>query len=70
MIGQSLGEEIISHRGSIESRINELESIYERLELYEELPSNTQQTMNRDTMNNENKKIFIGHGGSNDMART
>ena len=29
-----------------------------------ELPNNTQQTMNRDTMNNENKKIFIGHGRS------
>ena len=42
MIGQSLGEEIISHRGSIESRINELESVYEQLELYEELPNNTQ----------------------------
>ena len=30
----------------------------------EELPNNTQQAVNRDTMNNENKKIFIGHGGS------
>ena len=41
-----------------------MESIYESLELYEELPNNTQQPTNRDTMNNENKKIFIGHGGS------
>ena len=30
----------------------------------EELPNNTQQAVNRDAMNNENKKIFIGHGGS------
>ena len=30
----------------------------------EELPNNTQQAMNRNTMNNENKKIFIGHGRS------
>ena len=30
----------------------------------EELPNNTQQAMNKDTMNNENKKIFIGHGSS------
>ena len=44
--------------------INDLESVYEQLEEYEELPSNTQQTMNADTMNNENKKIFIGHGRS------
>ena len=61
---RSLSEEIISHKESIESWIADLESIYERLELYEELPSNTRQTANRDTMNNANKKIFIGHGGS------
>ena len=30
----------------------------------EELPNNTQQPTNQDTMNNENKKYFIGHGGS------
>ena len=30
----------------------------------EELPSKTQQTVNKDTMNNENKKYFIGHGRS------
>ena len=62
--GQNLGEEIISHRENISSWINDLESVYEQLELYEELPSNTQQTMSNDTTNNENKKIFIGHGGS------
>ena len=28
----------------------------------EELPSDTQQSMNADTMNNKNKTIFIGHG--------
>lgn len=56
--------EIPDHRENISRWINDLESIYERLEIYEELPSNTQQTMNADTMNNENKKIFIGHGRS------
>ena len=30
----------------------------------EELPNNTQQAVNRGTTNNENKKYFIGHGGS------
>ena len=30
----------------------------------EELPKNTQQPTNQNTMNNENKKIFIGHGHS------
>ena len=30
----------------------------------EELPNNTQQTRNNDNVNNENKRIFIGHGGS------
>ena len=39
--------------------IDDLEIVYGKLELYEELPNNTQQTVN-----NENKKIFIGHGGS------
>ena len=59
IIDRSLDEEITEHKERISRWINDLESIYERLELYEELPSNTQQTMN-----NENKKIFIGHGGS------
>ena len=56
---RSLGEEIADHRESIEGWINELESIYERLDLYTELPNNTQQTTSDDT-----KKIFIGHGRS------
>ena len=30
----------------------------------EELPNDTQQTVNNSPMNNENKKYFIGHGGS------
>ena len=30
----------------------------------EELPNNTQQATNNDTVNNENQKIFIGHGQS------
>ena len=47
------------HKRDISHWIADLESVYESLELYGELPNNTQQTMN-----NENKKIFIGHGGS------
>ena len=39
--------------------IDHLEIVYGKLELYEELPNSTQQTTN-----NENKKYFIGHGGS------
>ena len=61
---RGLHENIDAHKDRIFRWIKDLESVYERLELYEELSSNTQQTMNRDTMNNENKKIFIGHGGS------
>ena len=64
IIGQNLGEEMISHKDNISGWINDLESIYEQLGLYEELPNNTQQPMNNDAVNNENKKIFIGHGGS------
>ena len=62
--GKSLSEEISSHKGHISRWINDLESICGQLELYEELPSNTQESANNDTMNNENKKYFIGHGGS------
>lgn len=51
------------HKEDIANWINDLESIYEQLELYEELPSNTQQPTNQDTMNNQTK-YFIGHGGS------
>ena len=52
------------HKKNISRWINDLKSIYERLELYEELPNNTQQPMNNDAVSNENKKYFIGHGGS------
>ena len=52
------------HKEDMGNWIHDLESVYERLELYEELTSNTQQTMSNDTANNENKKIFIGHGRS------
>ena len=62
--GQSLSEETNTHKGEISDWINDLESIYDQLDIYTDLPNNTQQTVNRDTMNNENKKIFIGHGGS------
>ena len=64
MILRSFSEKITDHRKDISRWITDLESIYERLELYEELPSNTQHTVNNNTMNNENKKIFIGHGRS------
>ena len=37
---------------------------FRQLGLYEELPSNTQQPTNQDTTDNEDKKYFIGHGGS------
>ena len=56
--------EIPNHRKNIEGWINELESAYEQLDIYTELPSNTQRTMSNNTTNNENKKIFIGHGRS------
>ena len=61
---QSLGEEISSHKEDISRWINDLESVYEQLDIYTELPNNTQHTMSNDTTNNENKKIFIGHGRS------
>ena len=59
VIGQSLSQEIISHRENISRWITDLESIYEQLEIYEELPNPLQYTAS-----NENKKIFIGHGHS------
>lgn len=52
------------HRRHVANWINDLESICGQLELYKELPNNSQQTLNKDAMNNENKRIFIGHGGS------
>lgn len=61
---RGLNIEISDYRKNMSRWINDLESIYEQLEIYEELPTNTQQTMNRDTMSNENKKYFIGHGRS------
>ena len=62
--GQSLSEKISSHKEDISRWINDLESVYEQLDIYTELPNNTQHTMSNDTTNNENKKIFIGHGRS------
>ena len=64
LTGQRLYEKTISHKNNISRWINDLESIYEQLEIYEELPNNAQQTTRDDTTNNENKKYFIGHGGS------
>lgn len=63
-ISRILSKEISDRRKYISQWIDELESVYEQLEIYAELPSKTQQAMNADTMNNENKKIFIGHGRS------
>ena len=57
-------DDIKDHKKDIISWCNELQSILEQLDLYEELPNNTQQPMNNDAVSNENKKIFIGHGGS------
>ena len=51
-------QKIIKHKQEILYWINDLESIWEQLEFYEELPNNTQQTVNNQT------KYFIGHGGS------
>ena len=61
---RGLRAEVADHREHISRWINDLESIYDELEIYTDLPSNTQQSTNQNTMNNENKKIFIGHGGS------
>ena len=61
---RGLDIEIPGHRKKISQWINDLESIYEQLDIYTDLPSNTQQTMNRDTTNNENKTILICHGRS------
>ena len=69
LTGQSLYEETSSHKRDISRWITDLESIYERLELYEELPNNAQQTTSNDTTNNENKKIFIGHGSSSEWLK-
>ena len=52
------------HKEDMVNWIHDLENIYEQLELYEELPNNTKQTMNKNAVNNERKKYFIGHGGS------
>lgn len=68
-IKRDLSIEISDHWENISHWINDLESVYEQLEIYEELPSKTQQTVNRNAMNNENKKVFIGHGGSNIWLR-
>ena len=43
--GQSLGEKISSHKEDISRWINDLESVYEQLDIYTELPNNTQHTM-------------------------
>lgn len=60
----TLSYDIDQHKGDIISWINDLESIYEQLDLYEELPKNAQKIADKNTVNNEKKKYFIGHGGS------
>ena len=64
-----LHQEIADYRKNMADWINDLESVYEQMEEYEELPNNTQQIVNNDAVSNENKKIFIGHGGSNIWLR-
>ena len=66
--GQSWIEKVNTYKDRISRWINDLESIYEQLDIYTDFPNNTQQTVNNDSVNNKNKKIFIGHGGS-DMWR-
>ena len=61
---RGLDIEIPDHRKAIERWINELESIYEQLDLYTDLPSNTQQSTNQNITPNNQTKYFIGHGGS------
>ncbi len=61
---RSFAEELADHMDDISRWTDDLESIYDRLELYEELPNTTQQPPSNDNMNNKNKKIFIGHGRS------
>ena len=70
--------EIAERKRYIANWMKDLERICDRLKSgeyelesgeYEELPNNAQQTTRNDTMSNnttrnENKKIFIGHGGS------
>ena len=63
-------QKIIKHKQEILYWINDLESIYEQLDLYEELPNNTQQAVDNSPINNENKKCFIGHGGSETDSTT
>ena len=57
--GQSFIQDIRDHQEDISRWTNDLESIYERLELYEESPN-----AQKHIPSNENKKIFIGHGRS------
>ena len=45
-------------------RVDSPDSHSEMVKPAEELSNNTQQAVNNSPMNNENKKIFIGHGGS------
>ena len=59
-----LQQNIEALKKEIDSGINQLESIHEQLELYEESAKNTEQAMSKDTTNNVNKKILICHGRS------
>ena len=55
-----LAQNIEALKKVIGDAVNELESIDDQLDLYEETIPNTLQH----TANNDNNKIFIGHGGS------
>ena len=53
-----------AYKRSLNRWINDLESIFEQLDLYEELSNNTLQALDHNTANNKNMKMFIGHGRS------
>lgn len=58
----SLREEIKEHFDDIREKIGRLESIIERLELFEEAPSVTNKEPENNSMTADNKKVFIIHG--------
>jgi predicted nucleotide-binding protein len=58
----SLQEEITEHFDDIREKIGRLESIIERLELFDEANTVTKKDIENTTMQADNKKVFIIHG--------
>lgn len=58
----TLQDEIKEHLKDINEKIGRLESIIERLELFEEAPSVTKKEPENITMTTDEKKVFIIHG--------